>query len=46
MLARDNAQILDNHYDYLRHLHEGNDKQYADELRRRREQYVDQLYHI
>ena len=46
MLARDNAQILDNHYDYLRHLHEGTDKQYADELRRRREQYVDQLYHI
>ena len=46
MLARDNAQILDNHYDYLRHLHEGTDKQYASELRRRREQYVDQLYHI
>ena len=46
MLARDNEEILGNHYDYLRHLHEGNDKQYAEELRRRREQYVDQLYHI
>ena len=46
MLARDNEEILGNHYDYLRHLHEGNDKQYAAELRRRREQYVDLLYHI
>ena len=46
MLARDNAQILDNHYDYLRHLHEGTDKQYASELRRRREQYVDLLYKL
>ena len=46
MLARDNEEILGNHYDYLRHLHEGTDKQYAAELRRRREQYVDQLYHI
>jgi phosphate:Na+ symporter len=46
MLARDNAQILDNHYDYLRHLHEGTDKHYASELRRRREQYVDQLYKL
>ena len=46
MLARDNEEILGNHYDYLRHLHEGTDKQYAEELRRRREQYVDQLYHI
>ena len=46
MLARDNSQILDNHYDYLRHLHEGTDKHYASELRRRREQYVDQLYKL
>ena len=46
MLARDNEEILGNHYDYLRHLHEGNDKHYAAELRRRREQYVDQLYRI
>ena len=46
MLARTNAEILGNHYDYLRHLHEGTDTHYASELRRRREQYVDQLYHI
>ena len=46
MLARDNEEILGNHYDYLRHLHEGTDKLYAEELRRRREQYVDQLYRI
>ena len=46
MLARTNAEILGNHYDYLRHLHEGTDKHYASELRRRREQYVDQLYKL
>ena len=46
MLARSNAEILGNHYDYLRHLHEGNDKHYASELRRRREEYVDQLYKL
>ena len=46
MLARNNAEILANHYDYVRHLHEGTDKHYAAELRRRREQYVDQLYKL
>ena len=46
MLARHNDAILANHYDYIRHLHEGTDKHYASELRRRREQYVDRLYHI
>ncbi len=46
MLARHNESILASHSDYLRHLHEGTDKQYAEELRRRRTQYVDQLYHI
>ncbi len=46
MLARHNEAILGSHSDYLRHLHEGTDKQYADEMRRRRTQYVDQLYHI
>ena len=46
MLARHNDQILANHYDYVRQLHEGTDKQYAAELRRRREQYVDPLYRI
>ena len=46
MLARNNEEILGNHYDYLRQLHEGTDKHYASELRRRREQYVDRLYRI
>ena len=46
MLARSNSEIMDNHYEYLRHLHEGNDKHYASELRRRREEYVDQLYKL
>ena len=46
MLARNNEEILANHYDYVRQLHEGTDKHYAAELRRRREQYVDQLYHL
>ena len=46
MLARSNAEIMDNHYEYLRHLHEGTDKHYASELRRRREEYVDQLYKL
>ena len=46
MLARTNSEILGNHYDYLRHLHEGTDKHYASELRRRREEYVDQLYKL
>ena len=46
MLARNNTEILANHYDYVRHLHEGTDKHYAAELRRRREQYVDQLYKL
>ncbi|MBP3660344.1 MAG: hypothetical protein J6I89_03035, partial [Oscillospiraceae bacterium] len=46
MLARNNEDILGNHYDYLRQLHEGTDKHYSSELRRRREQYVDQLYHL
>ena len=46
MLARNNAEIMDNHYEYLRQLHEGTDKHYASELRRRREQYVDQLYKL
>jgi len=46
MLARHNEEILTNHYDYVRHLHEGTDKHYASELRRRRAEYVDRLYHI
>ena len=40
MLARNNEEILQNHYDYLRELHEGNDEFYRSEKNRRREQYI------
>ena len=40
MLARDNAHILQNHYDYLREIHAGNDTAYAAEKDRRRQQYI------
>ena len=40
MLARDNDEILNNHHDYLREVHEGNDEMYLAEKNRRREQYI------
>ena len=40
MLARNNAHILQNHYDYLREIHAGNDTAYAAEKDRRRQQYI------
>ena len=40
MMARKNEKILQNHYDYLREIHAGNDAAYMAELERRREQYV------
>ena len=43
MLARDNEQILQNHYDYLREIHAGNDAAYHAEKERRREQYIKTL---
>ena len=43
MLARTNEEILHNHYDYLRELHEGGDKGYKEERNRRREQYINAL---
>jgi phosphate:Na+ symporter len=43
MLARNNSAILQNHYDYLRELHAGNDAAYAAEKDRRREQYITPL---
>ena len=46
MLARQNAAILHNHYDYLREVHTGNDESYRDELHRRREQYINPLQNI
>ena len=46
MLARQNAAILHNHYDYLREIHAGNDEGYRSELQRRREQYIKPLKDI
>ena len=46
MLARNNDAILQNHYDYLREIHAGNDAAYAAELNRRREQYITPLKQI
>ena len=46
MLARNNDAILQNHYDYLREIHSGNDAAYAAELDRRREQYIVPLKRI
>ena len=43
MLARDNEEILHNHYAYLHELHKGNDKNYRNERNRRREQYIEPL---
>ncbi len=40
MLARDNEAILQNHYDYLREIHAGNDEAYRAEKDRRRQQYI------
>ena len=46
MLARNNEAILQNHYDYLREIHEGNDETYRAEKNRRREQYIKPLKEI
>jgi len=46
MLARKNEAILQNHHDYLREVHEGNDKDYRGEKNRRREQYIKPLNEI
>lgn len=40
MLARTNEAILNNHYEYLRVIHSGNDAAYREERNRRREQYI------
>lgn len=40
MLARDNENILYNHYDYLREIHQGNDDAYNRERQNRRNQYI------
>ena len=46
MLARENEEILNNHYEYLRKLHDGADELYSSEKSRRREQYVKPLKEI
>ena len=46
MLARNNESILQNHYDYLREIHAGNDAAYRAEKDRRREQYIKPLKEI
>ena len=46
MLAREDEAILNNHYEYLRHLHSGNDAAYMAEKNRRREQYITPLKNI
>lgn len=43
MMARDNEAILQNHYEYLREIHSGNDALYRAEKERRREQYIKPL---
>ncbi len=46
MLARENEAILQNHYEYLRDIHSGNDAAYMAEKNRRREQYIEPLKNI
>ncbi len=46
MMARYNDAILQNHYDYLREIHAGNDAIYMAEMERRRVQYIEPLVSI
>lgn len=46
MLARNNEDILHNHYDYLREIHAGSDEAYRSERNRRREQYIKPLKEV
>ena len=46
MMARYNEAILENHYDYLREIHFGNDALYQKELQKRRDQYIEQLNNV
>ena len=43
MLARNNENILQNHYDYLREVHAGSDVAYQAERELRRQQYIKPL---
>jgi len=46
MLARNNEEILQNHYDYLREIHAGNDQEFNSARAKRREQYITPLKNI
>ena len=46
MLARNNEAILQNHHEYLREIHAGNDVAYLSERERRREQYIKPLKEV
>ena len=46
MLARNNKSILQNHHEYLREIHSGNDVAYLAERERRRGQYIKPLKEI
>ena len=46
MLARHNKDILNNHYDYLREIHAGNDAAYHAEKELRRQQYIKPLKEV
>ena len=46
MLARNNEEILQNHYDYLREIHAGSDDDFNAARAKRREQYIKPLKEI
>jgi hypothetical protein len=46
MLARNNEEILQNHYDYLREVHSGSDRDFNAARAKRREQYIQPLKKI
>ena len=46
LLARENAEIMSNHHQYLRELHKGAKREYTEELNRRRLQYMEPLLEI
>ena len=45
-LGKHNAEILNNHHQYLQDLHSSSDQSYLAELKNRKEQYLDPLNHI
>lgn len=46
LLARENAEIMSNHHQYLRELHKGAKREYTEELNRRHQQYMEPLMEI